>query len=88
MRTPVQAPYDGPYKVLHSAAKFFTIDLGHRTDTISIDRLKPANLDRVMYLPVPSDTSTSAANATTDNIATLITLEPATDSGDYISAQN
>ena len=45
IRKPLQPPYDGPYKVLDRAAKYFTIDLKGRRDTVSVDRLKPAHLD-------------------------------------------
>ena len=38
-------PYDGPYLVVKRTDKFFTIDINGRTDTVSLDRLKPAHLD-------------------------------------------
>ena len=41
-RAPLQPPYKGPYRVLRRGAKSFEIDLGGTTDTISVDRLKPA----------------------------------------------
>ena len=41
-RTPLQRPYEGPFHVLERGPK---IDFGGRTDTISVDRLKPAHLD-------------------------------------------
>ena len=44
-RTPLQYTYDGPFKVLGWAAKFFTLDLNGRQDTVSVDCLKPAFLD-------------------------------------------
>ena len=72
-RTPLQCTYDGPFKVLERAAKFFTLDLNGRRDTVSVDRLKPAFLDadwglgerpgsqpstRVQQVPpIPSSTS-------------------------------
>lgn len=44
-RTPLQKPYEGPFKVLQHGPKFFKIEMGDRQETISIDRLKPAHLD-------------------------------------------
>ena len=36
--------YKGPFRVVSKHAKFFTLDLGNRIDTVSVDRLKAANL--------------------------------------------
>jgi hypothetical protein len=44
-RTPLQRPYEGPFKVITPGAKTFQLDVGGRTEVISIDRLKPAHLD-------------------------------------------
>ena len=44
-RTSLQPPYDGPFKVLEHGPKTFKVDVGGRTETISVDRLKPAHLD-------------------------------------------
>ena len=39
VRRPLQPPYDGPYKVLERAPRYYTLDVkGHR-DTVSVDRL-------------------------------------------------
>ena len=45
VKKPLQPPYDGPYKVLLRADKFFTLDINGRRDTVSINRLKPAYMD-------------------------------------------
>ena len=41
----LQSPYEGPFHVIAKEPKFFKIDFGNKTDTISVDRLKPAHLD-------------------------------------------
>lgn len=44
-RTALQRPYDGPFKVLEHGHKTFKLDIGGRTELVSVDRLKPAHLD-------------------------------------------
>ena len=44
-RSPLQRPYEGPFKVVESGNKVFKINMGGRTETVSVDRLKPAHLD-------------------------------------------
>ena len=44
-RTPLQRPYEGPFKVIQPGPKTFQIDRGGKAETISVDRLKPAHLD-------------------------------------------
>ena len=55
-RTPLQRPYEGPFKVLDRTPKYFRLDLGTRTDNVSIDRLKPAFIDEELLLPTPTFT--------------------------------
>lgn len=44
-RSPLQPPYDGPFRVLEAGAKNFVVDMGGRPERVAIDRLKPAHLD-------------------------------------------
>jgi hypothetical protein len=44
-RRPLQPVYDGPFKVIVRKDKHFVLNRNGRTDTVSIDRLKPAHLD-------------------------------------------
>ena len=45
--TSLQPAYTGPFPVLDKEDKYFILDLGDRTDSVSIDRLKAAH----MYMP-------------------------------------
>ena len=75
VRKPLQPPYDGPFKVISRTAKFFKVNLGTRTDTISIDRLKPAHLDpdypggavpssKAIHVDEPNTTTTTPVRQT------------------------
>ena len=44
-RGPLRPPYDGPFRVLRAGDKDFVVEVGGRSDLISVDRLKPAHLD-------------------------------------------
>ena len=44
-KSPLERPYEGPYKVIEAGSKVFTIDKGGKSDAVSIDRLKPAHFD-------------------------------------------
>jgi len=46
--------YEGPFHVIKKDSKFFTIDFGGKTDTISIDCLKPAHLDTDQPVKLPN----------------------------------
>ena len=45
VKTSLQQPYDGPYKVIKRNTKYYTILVNGHNVNISIDRLKPAFLD-------------------------------------------
>ena len=61
VRKPLQPPYDGPYRVLDRSDRFYTLDLNGRTDSVSVDRLKPAHID----FPIAVETSSSTSPTTT-----------------------
>nr|XP_039257255.1 uncharacterized protein LOC120333917 [Styela clava] len=44
-RSPLQRPYEGPFEVLQHGNKTFKVQIGNRSETISVDRLKLAHLD-------------------------------------------
>ena len=62
VRKPLQSPYDGPFEVLSRTDKHFTVKLNGRTDTISIDRLKPAHIDTEQS---PNTSTTTTSHPTT-----------------------
>ena len=64
VKTPLQQPYDGPYKVFKRESKYFTLDIKGRQDTVSIDRLKPAHLDCQTDIVSPPPTTTSPPPST------------------------
>ena len=53
-RSPLERPYKGPFRVITSSPKVFTIERGGKLETISINRLKPAHLDFDMPVPTPT----------------------------------
>ena len=57
-KTPLQSPYQGPFKVLERREKYVKLDLGNRHDMVSLDRIKPAFMDATDAIePVPLVTS-------------------------------
>lgn len=53
-RGPLVRPYDGPFKVINHGEKLVKIQVGNRTETVSIDRCKPAHLDPTEDIPSPT----------------------------------
>ncbi|BHF67897.1 hypothetical protein SprV_0301092600 [Sparganum proliferum] len=54
VRKSLCSPYDGPYKVLQRMDKYYVVQKADKTDTASIDRLKPAYLECIPLSVVPS----------------------------------
>ncbi|CAH8485937.1 unnamed protein product [Dicrocoelium dendriticum] len=46
VRRPLQPPYSVPYRVVGRSDKTFTIDYNGKTETVNVERLKPAYLDK------------------------------------------
>ena len=44
IRKPLEAPYEGPYRIINSDAKTVKLLKNNKTITVSIDRIKPATL--------------------------------------------
>ena len=47
VKSPLQRPYSGPHFILKQHDKYFVIEKDGHTDTVSIDRLKPAFVEPI-----------------------------------------
>ena len=70
VRRPLQAPYTGPHRVIRRSSKTFVIDNAGRTDTVSIDRLKPAYIETTPDPSPPSSPDSQATLPAVDETAT------------------
>ena len=61
VKTPLQHPYDGPFKVIKRTNKYFTLEIKGKESTVSIDRLKPAHLEATELAPQLPDISPSTS---------------------------
>ena len=52
-RSPLERPYEGPFRVLSAGPKVFILDKAGKSESVSIDRLKPAHLDLDQPVPMP-----------------------------------
>lgn len=64
VKKPLQAPYDGPYRIISRTDKVYVIQLPGRQASISIDRLKPAYV-------ITEDTSALPPMITVPNTITV-----------------
>ena len=57
VKTGLQPPYEGPFKVLKRMRKFYVLDMKNKNTSVSIDRLKPAygveQLDQLVKIQKP-----------------------------------
>ena len=60
VRRPLQQPYQGPFKILRRTRKTFTLDVNGATQSVAVDRVKPAYL----LQDVSSPATTTATPAT------------------------
>ena len=54
-RSRLQHPYEGPFKVIQLSSKTFLVDIGGKSETISVDRLKyvHVDLDQPVQVAIP-----------------------------------
>lgn len=68
-RSPLQPPYSGPHRVLARTAKYVTLDIAGRRDSVSLDRVKPAFIEEQNILgttpPPAQDQPTDSLTADT-----------------------
>lgn len=60
-KAPLTPAYEGPYPVLSKSDKYFLVDFGNHSNTISIDRLKSAFLPTEDIQPEPAQTATNTS---------------------------
>ncbi|GAA49140.1 transposon Ty3-G gap-Pol polyprotein [Clonorchis sinensis] len=72
VKKPLQPPYDGPYLVISRHPKYFIIQINNKSDTVSIDRLKPAYTDFVD----PAQLGKNTGDVKPKNNATEVPPEP------------
>ena len=59
--TSLQPAYIRSFPILDKEDKYFILDLGYRTDSVSIDRFKAAHMDMSQHLNSQEDCDESAA---------------------------
>ena len=79
-KPPLTPPYDGPFKVVKQTDKVVTIERGSTTDTVSVDRCKPAILEAgdEMQQPPPRGRPPGRQLQTTQDDSQTTPLPPST----------
>ena len=65
VRKPLTLAYQGPFKVIRHSNKYITIRYGDTTDTVSIDRIKPAFSENQQHHGINNTSIWKYSNATT-----------------------
>ena len=73
VRKPLQAPYDGPYRVISRTKKQITIEINGQHEVVSLDHLKPAYLDTEFSL-LDTTSTHSLPHTGTSNLVTTTSL--------------
>ena len=64
-KKPLQAPYNGPFKMLQRTDKHFTLEISGKKKVVSLDRLKPAYVDTSLVPDTSSQTLTAQSHLLT-----------------------
>lgn len=72
VRHSLEPPYEGPYKVIKRQAKFYTVDIKGKQNTVSIDRLKPAYILRDTSSPGTQNSGTKPETETRTRSGRLV----------------
>ena len=77
VRKALQPPYDGPFEVIVSTDKFYTVLVNGQGQTISLDWLKTAHLDSPSSTATPmSSTATPASSTAPPASKSTVSQEP------------
>lgn len=81
-RSPLQPPYDGPFRVLEAGPKSFVVDMGGSPERVSVDHLKLAHMvmDELLELAPPLRCVRSPYSATVSRLSPFPVSDCAADS--------
>lgn len=66
-RRPLQRPYVGPYRIMDTSDKYFTLSIKGRSEKVSIDRLKTAFVTKCEATDPPSSSSGRSTSASSSS---------------------